>query len=299
MVVMMMTTDGPTGNATSASGGVRSDERRGVQDVTEPPAQDQLEVAASHAGTDPCDVACEAMPAHLLGELTPSDNHWLLHHTDDCGYCKNELHRYHQTVDVLDRCHEVRIAEIKIPSLPVALRRRPAQYARIESPIGPLFVAASGEGLCEIDFARDETEATFRRRLAERGFDPQPRAVSADRATERAVEDAATQLTEYFQGQRDHFHLPLDLSGVTPFTRSVLEATATVPFGQLSTYRSIAERIGKPGATRAVGNALGRNPIPVVVPCHRIVRSDASLGGYTGGLDIKQHLLALEGVSLA
>ncbi|MEA2584044.1 MAG: methylated-DNA-[protein]-cysteine S-methyltransferase, partial [Thermomicrobiales bacterium] len=87
-------------------------------------------------------------------------------------------------------------------------------------------------------------------------------------------------------------------SGVSPFTRSVLTATAEVPYGRLSTYRDIAQQVGRPSATRAVGNALGRNPIPVIVPCHRIVRSDASLGGYTGGLEIKERLLSLEGVYL-
>jgi methylated-DNA-[protein]-cysteine S-methyltransferase len=78
----------------------------------------------------------------------------------------------------------------------------------------------------------------------------------------------------------------------------VLKATAEVPFGHLTSYRGIAERIGQPGATRAVGNALGRNPIPVIIPCHRIVRSDSSLGGYTGGIQIKEKLLALEGALL-
>ena len=83
-----------------------------------------------------------------------------------------------------------------------------------------------------------------------------------------------------------------------PFQRAVLEATAGVPFGRVDTYAGIARKIGKPGATRAVGNALGRNPIPVIVPCHRVIRSDATIGGYTGGLDIKQHLLSFEGIVL-
>ena len=78
---------------------------------------------------------------------------------------------------------------------------------------------------------------------------------------------------------------------MAPFQRAVLEATAAVPFGHLDTYAGIARKIGKPGATRAVGNALGRNPIPVIVPCHRVIRSDATIGGYTGGLDIKHLLL--------
>jgi O-6-methylguanine DNA methyltransferase len=85
---------------------------------------------------------------------------------------------------------------------------------------------------------------------------------------------------------------------MAPFQRAVLEATTTVPFGHVDTYAGIARKIGKPGATRAVGNALGRNPIPVIVPCHRVIRSDATIGGYTGGLGIKHRLLAIEGVTL-
>jgi O-6-methylguanine DNA methyltransferase len=149
-------------------------------------------------------------------------------------------------------------------------------------------VAVTDEGVCEIGFGVYETQDEYRRRLEARGFAP---VADAD-----AVAPLAAQLEEYFLGRRRRFDLPLDFTGVTPFTRSVLEATAAVPFGHLSTYRQIADRIGRPRATRAVGNALGRNPIPVVVPCHRVVRSDATLGGYTGGLGIKQHLLSLEGV---
>ena len=88
------------------------------------------------------------------------------------------------------------------------------------------------------------------------------------------LERAASQLTEYFGGQRARFDVPLDWGAMAPFQRAVLEATAAVPFGHLDTYAGIARRIGKPGATRAVGNALGRNPIPVIVPCHRVIRSD-------------------------
>ena len=112
-----------------------------------------------------------------------------------------------------------------------------------------------------------------------------------------AIEMASRQLEEYFGGRRDEFDVPLDLAGISPFTQSVLAATTAVPFGHLATYRDIAEQIGAPRATRAVGNALGRNPIPVIVPCHRIVRSDATIGGYTGGLGIKKRLLALEGIA--
>jgi methylated-DNA-[protein]-cysteine S-methyltransferase len=169
-----------------------------------------------------------------------------------------------------------------MPSLPRA------SYAQIASPLGPLFVAATDVGVCEVGFGCNQSESVFQRQLKERGFRPV--------ADANAIANVARQLREYFGGMRDHFEVPLDFSGVSPFTQSVLTATTHVPFGHLSTYRDIAQQVGRPAATRAVGNALGRNPIPVIVPCHRIVRSDHSLGGYTGGLEIKEQLLSLEGV---
>jgi methylated-DNA-[protein]-cysteine S-methyltransferase len=231
--------------------------------------------------------------------LSTPEQDWILEHTADCRYCANELDRYERIDDTLDRLPPPWSAEP--PPLPPPVLRHPrAGYARIDSPVGPLFLAATEAGICEIDFASGETEDAFRRRLASRGFAPYPLAAEADAggADRAVIERAARQLREYFGGRRHRFDLPLDFSGVSPFTRRVLEATAEVPFGRLDTYRAIASRVGKPSATRAVGNALGRNPIPVIVPCHRIIRSDSSLGGYTGGLHIKQRLLAIEGVAL-
>src|SRR5690606_37550960 len=100
-------------------------------------------------------------------------------------------------------------------------------------------------------------------------------------------------------GERREFDLPVDLPGLSPFSRQVLQATAAIPFGRLVTYREIAKEIGQPGATRAVGNGLGRNPVPIVIPCHRVVRSGGAIGGYGGGLAIKWRLLEIEGSSLA
>jgi methylated-DNA-[protein]-cysteine S-methyltransferase len=170
----------------------------------------------------------------------------------------------------------------------------------MESPIGDLILAATAEGLREIDFATSVDEATFVKRLKERGAAPVrlEGARDADPAVGQILERTATELREYFGGSRARFDVPLDWGAMPPFQRAVLEATAAVPFGRVDTYAGIARTIGKPGATRAVGNALGRNPIPVIVPCHRIIRSDATIGGYTGGLGIKQHLLRLEGVAL-
>ena len=167
--------------------------------------------------------------------------------------------------------------------------------------MGDLILAATAEGLREIDFASSIAETAFATRLREQGAEPVrlERARDADPAVRQILERTATELREYFGGNRSRFDVPLDWGAMAPFQRAVLEATAAVPFGRVDTYAGIARTIGKPGATRAVGNALGRNPIPVIVPCHRIIRSDATIGGYTGGLGIKQRLLTLEGVTLA
>ena len=262
--------------------------------------------AAEQPDVDPCDVACDAMPAHLIGDLTPLEDAWLLAHTNGCNYCRNVLHRYHRIDDMLDRLRYVDPLPVPPPFRPPAparaprprgvapaLRRR-ASYGTIESPVGPLRVAVSDAGVCEIGFAANEGEAAFRARLEERGFAPAA-CLESDLGPE-GMAQVTRQLQEYFGGKRDRFDIPLDFSGVSPFTKSVLTATAAVPFGHLATYREIAAKIGSPSACRAVGNALGRNPIPVIVPCHRIVRSDDTLGGYTGGLGIKERLLELEGL---
>jgi methylated-DNA-[protein]-cysteine S-methyltransferase len=259
-----------------------------------------LITAASRPDVEPCDVCCEAMPAHLLGDLTGREEAWLLDHTAGCDYCDNELQRFQRVdraLDLLPTAWQVAAT----PPPPAVPRRPRAGFARIDSPIGPLYVAVTNAGICEIDFAHDKTEETFRRRLIARGFVPYPLNLADPAASgdDRAMLDRATkQLHEYFSGRRSRFEVPLDFTGVSAFTRRVLEATAEVEFGRLETYRAIATQVGQPGASRAVGNALGRNPIPVIVPCHRIIRSDASIGGYTGGLHIKQRLLAIEGVML-
>ena len=106
------------------------------------------------------------------------------------------------------------------------------------------------------------------------------------------------QLDEFFAGRRTAFDVPVDLGLCAPFGRAVLEQTARIPFGSTSTYREVAVALGRPGASRATGNALGANPVPIVVPCHRVLRTGGGLGGYTGGLAIKERLLGIEGVLL-
>ena len=259
-----------------------------------------LEEAASKPDVDPCDVARDAMPARVVGDLSDHDVSWLLEHTDDCNYCANELKRYDRLGEALTAVGAID-AEACVPP-PVKLPRRDRLwYTRIDSPIGELILAATPEGLREIEFGSQVSDADFVARQRERGAEPVrlESIASASPEIQTVLRRAASELNEYFGGRRATFDVPLDWGNMAPFQRAVLEATATVPFGHLETYAGIARKIGKPGATRAVGNALGRNPIPVIVPCHRVIRSDATIGGYTGGLGIKYRLLAIEGVTLA
>lgn len=110
----------------------------------------------------------------------------------------------------------------------------------------------------------------------------------------RLVEKAREELAEYLEGKRTFFSVPVDLSAVPPFQRAVFAVTRAIPFGEVRSYAWIAARIGRPGAARAVGTALGRNPVPLIVPCHRVLRTDGSAGGYLFGTGVKDRLLALE-----
>jgi methylated-DNA-[protein]-cysteine S-methyltransferase len=157
----------------------------------------------------------------------------------------------------------------------------------LDSPVGELLVAVTPRGVVYVAFEsqdRDELLATFSRRLS-------PRILTSAKATD----PARRELSEYFTGGRRQFDLPLDRRLMTPFARQVLAATTKVEFGHVSTYGQIAKRIGRPSASRAVGAALGSNPIPIVVPCHRIVGVGGRLTGYAGGLDRKERLLIFEG----
>ena len=160
-------------------------------------------------------------------------------------------------------------------------------YDSIDSPIGTLLIATTGRGLVRISF-HSEAEDLVLEELARR---VSPRVVRAP----ARVAPVARELDEYFGGRRRDFDVPLDWALVGPYARKVLRATAAIPFGQVSTYREVARKAGNPAASRAAGNALGSNPIPVVVPCHRVLRTNGTLGGYGGGLDKKELLLRLEG----
>jgi methylated-DNA-[protein]-cysteine S-methyltransferase len=155
------------------------------------------------------------------------------------------------------------------------------RYDVVASPVGDLHVAATGRGLCRISYQGDDLED----RLAH-GF--------GVRVLRSPLDEVRRELDEYFEGRRREFDLPLDLR-VAEFPAAVLHELARVPYGQTDTYGRLAARAGRPRAARAVGTIMNRNPIPIVLPCHRIVGANGALTGYAGGLEVKRRLLELEG----
>jgi O-6-methylguanine DNA methyltransferase len=162
----------------------------------------------------------------------------------------------------------------------------------VDSPIGPLFLAASAKGLVALEFdARLPGQQSIR---------PNPRDLREEKKgfefanSPRELQAYTSELEEYFAGGRREFTFQLDLRG-TDFQRACWRALLAIPYGETRTYADIARAVGKPTAFRAVGMANNRNPVAIVVPCHRVIASDGTLCGYGGGLDVKRKLLELEG----
>jgi methylated-DNA-[protein]-cysteine S-methyltransferase len=161
-------------------------------------------------------------------------------------------------------------------------------YARLDTPLGTALVAATPRGLVRLALPNERLDDA----LADLAEDVSPRLLEFP----ARLDEARRELDEYFEGRRRRFELPLDWRLSHPgFYRRVLRATARVPFGEVITYSDAAERAGSPRAFRAAGSALGSNPIPIVVPCHRVVRSGGHIGNYGGGPEMKRFLLELEG----
>jgi methylated-DNA-[protein]-cysteine S-methyltransferase len=192
--------------------------------------------------------------------------------------------------DIETRLREA-AATIELPATDVIAERAAAEglldvaYATVDSPLGPLVAATTPRGLVRLSYgAEDEVLDDLAARLS-------PRVLEAPARLDRVRRE----LDEYFEGERRRFDLPIDWSLTRGFAGEVLRQTARIGFGKTSTYAELAGRAGSPRAVRAAGNALGANPIPVVVPCHRVLRTGGALGGYTGGVERKQFLLRLEG----
>lgn len=157
----------------------------------------------------------------------------------------------------------------------------------VDTPAGKLLVAVTARGLARVAFPSESVEAI----VAELSTKISPRILESARATD----EVRRELEQYFDGKRTSFDLPIDWRLSHGFARKTLHAITKVPFGTVTTYGDLAKRLGSPRAARAVGNALGSNPIPIVVPCHRVVRAGGDLGGYGGGVGRKRLLLSLEG----
>ena len=199
------------------------------------------------------------------------------------------------TDDLERRLAAAHLAHLDLPRLRSALAGRAAAaglldvaYGTLDSPLGTLTVMVTRRGLVRLSYPGEAVTE----QLDEVASRISPRILKAPERTD----DVRRQLDDYFAGARHAFDVPIDWRLVRGFAASVLRATARIPFGRVSSYREIASEAGSPNAYRAAGNALGSNPIPIVVPCHRVLHAGGGLGGYTGGLDRKRFLLALEGV---
>ena len=196
--------------------------------------------------------------------------------------------------DVMSRLRRAEAADVDA-LVTSALRRADAEglvdvaWAVEDTPIGPLTLAATPTGVVRIGFGHEDAV------LDELATAVSPRVVHLP----ARLDDVRRQLDQYFAGKRRAFEVPIDRRLSHGYRRTVLEALTEVPYGETVSYKDLAERTGKPTASRAVGSAMATNPIPIVVPCHRVLRTGGALGGYGGGLDTKVWLLQLEGALLA
>jgi methylated-DNA-[protein]-cysteine S-methyltransferase len=158
-----------------------------------------------------------------------------------------------------------------------------------DTPIGPLLIGVTDHGVCRISFDADSEH-----HLEELARFFGPRVLRSSKPVERVRRE----LDEYFEGRRQHFDLELDVRGMPAYNQKVLAELARVEYGTTTTYGALAALTGNPRAARAVGTVMNRNPIPIVLPCHRVIGASGSLTGYAGGLDLKERLLRLEGAIL-
>jgi methylated-DNA-[protein]-cysteine S-methyltransferase len=197
-------------------------------------------------------------------------------------------------IDPLEQA--LRHAAEELPNDPLPQLELPASaaglldvaYATLDSPLGKLLVATTGRGIVRIAYVDGIDEETV---LAELAARLSPRVLAAP----RNLDEPRRELDEYFAGRRQRFEFGLDWRLTQGFGRRVLKATARIPYGAVSTYKGVATAAGSPRGSRAAGNALGSNPLPIIVPCHRVLHSSGGLGGYTGGIERKQVLLGVEG----
>ena len=244
---------------------------------------------------------CVAIEADLVatatGEAAPEVARRVREHVERCGPCREDFGRYRVIEGIVGRMRATvsddRQARERLIARLGDLRRRRLRYGVFPSPLGPLLIGRTEDGVSLVQYLGPEGDV--RRSLL--GRRPDLDAIEDS----LAVEAFYRELLEYLEGRRAHLEWPLDLRlARSEFHRGVLRATAAIPYGAVCSYAGIASEIGKPTASRAVAQALRWNPLPIVVPCHRVVGASGALVGYAGEkVDLKRRLLALEGVMRA
>jgi len=233
------------------------------------------------------------------GEATPAAAQMVEAHVGRCGGCRDELQRYRALEGLVTEFRRTPVpgtdatfARAELESRLAGLRARLVTYGVFASPLGPILIARSLEGVSMVEYL--ESPAATGSRLARLGGVD---AVKDDAQIESLYRD----LLDYLTGRRTRLDWPLDLRWASSeFQRRVLQVTAELPYGAVTSYGRIAHEIGVPAATRAVAQALRRNPVPIVIPCHRVIGASGGLTGYAGDkVGLKQRLLAIEGVPVA
>jgi methylated-DNA-[protein]-cysteine S-methyltransferase len=235
--------------------------------------------------------------AAATGDAEPGAVGRVEHHIDSCGACRGEFHRYREiegVVGALRRApaaaESVARAREGLDSRLADLRSRLVSYRVFPSPLGHILIARSEHGVSLVEYLHGGADLRTSRLHRIAGVELQEDGAE--------IETLYRELLEYLRGDRTRLEWPLDLRlARSDFHRAVLRATAAIPYGALTSYAGIAAEIGKPAATRAVAQALRWNPLPIVVPCHRIIGTSGALTGYSGDkIGLKQQLLAVEGI---
>jgi O-6-methylguanine DNA methyltransferase len=219
-----------------------------------------------------CSVTENEIAAWVCGDVEEPRQTEIAVHLGTCRGCCEQATEYVGVKEVLESLDDEDVL----------------RWHRFGTPFGTMYAASTERGLSRVSWSQPGVRA-FEEQLEQR-FPGVP--VIHDRD---ALEPVERQIVEYFEGERTGFDLDVDLRSVSDFDRRVLDVTARIPYGEVLPYAEVARRIGRPRASRAVGGALGRNPVAIVVPCHRVIRTDGSLGGYGGGVQYKKRLLGIEG----
>jgi methylated-DNA-[protein]-cysteine S-methyltransferase len=242
-----------------------------------------------------CDEFGGQLDRLVTGDLRDSVETAMRRHAVSCGACGlawGQVHGLRRLLaaatadDDEPGAMDVRRARSRLRSAFDRAGHPVIRFGRLQTPVGTLFVGTTDTGVCDVTFGQS-SEQRYRERLQRQS----PEVWRDDAGLAPVTEE----LLAYFAGELTRFSLPVDLRQVTAFTARVLRETRKIEFGQVMSYGQLAAQIGSPGASRAVGGALGRNPVPIIVPCHRVIAQGGRIGGFTGGLPTKRTLLRLEG----